>query len=769
MTKSKPKLDCENRHVRQQPSYQEAQEPSDELADDVSKYNHQCYICDKIFSANSNLNRHLRKIHQETVQSPYNNVKCALCESQYPSSSLYIRHLEKDHQVVIEVEQLKFDNKETFDNWKHSIESQTTSQFIKSRGEKRTKNVNKTYYSCNRSGYFVSKAKTQKALKKQGSRKINGRCPASMNVTVNQDSSYDVRFIKTHVGHDFELIHLDLSEKDRDLIVGKLESGITKRDIIRQIRTTSEVHQSTFIATTNTATVTTVPVSDSPSSSILSGLSSSQPIVINSRSSIPGCKEHRIEVVVSTTSDIVTPSNSKNSEALVPSTSPNEAAQGQSPATSDSKSAPQQISSLAASSRLHLATTKDIHNILNSKHLDSKKIRHNYDLNTVEHWIQEMNEFGEESTTVLFYKDQGKLSEQFPKLRHDDFVLAIMKTGQAEALKRWASKCIIIDSTHNVHCEYLHLTYMSVLDETNRIFPVAFMFSTRTDIHTLEVFYTLIHDKVGQITTRTLIADDLHDFYQAWWKVMSMPLHNLPAPWTVLDGWKKKYDLIKNREKLRKIKKQLKALLYETESDKFNKALKQIMSDFKRDPETSEYMEYFERQFAKNPDVWSSCLRKTFGVSNQQLMMMHEKFKTVYKEGKNSKKMCKYVTCLMELFEEHQMKELMQVEESNLPAKRKANLGRHEKGAATGSSVYEVAVEPAYWLCPSECLTDVYDEVRQNLESKTAVRTMRKCCELTCPECKTCRHQYKCTCLDYVVNLNMCKHIHRISALGKQV
>lgn len=731
-------------------------EEADLLAGEAINYDHQCYICDKTFSANSNLNRHLRKIHQESVQSPYNNIKCVLCGSLHSSSSLYIDHLEKDHRCPVEVETLTFDTRQAFEDWKLDTENRTRSQFIKSRGQKRSGDNKKTYFSCNRSGNFVSKAKTQKSIKKQGSRKINGRCPAAITLTYNHDSSLKVKFIKTHVGHDFELKHLDLSEKDRDLIVRKLASGITKRELIKQIRLTSELHQNNSIITNASPTDISTTSSEVPSSSILSGigmpsLNNLQPIVINSRSSTRGCGEQQIEVVIPTTTS------------------------GHTQRSNTSSGSPDELiepSSAASLSRLHLATTKDIHNILNSKHLNSKKIRHNYDLNAIEHWIREMKEFGEDSRTVLFYKDQMEISSKYPKLTQDDFMLVIMKDGQANALRRFASKCVVIDSTHNVNCEYLHLTLMFVIDETDKNFPVAFMFSNRTDMDTLEVFYSLVRDKAGQITTRTLIADDLNDFYQAWWKVMSRPLHNLPTPWSVFDCWTRHFDLIKNREKLRKMKKQLKTLLTEAETDKFSGSLKQILSTFKQDSETSDFINYFDEQFAKNPDVWSSCLRNTFGVSNHGLWLMHDKFKTVYKEGKSSRRMCKYITCLMDLFEDHQLKIVTSYEEStNRSVRLQAMTHRHQKGVASGCAVYEVAVEPTYWLCPSECLTDVYDEIRHVARGEpinTLNEMQIKCCDLHCSECKTCRHEYKCTCLDYVVNLEMCKHIHRISALCKQ-
>lgn len=794
-----------------------------------NNYNHQCYICDKIFSANSNLNRHLRKIHKENVQSPYNNVKCALCESVFPSSCIYNDHLVNHHQVKIEIENLTFENGDMFSEWKHGIENETTSQFIKSRGEKRTKNVNKTYYSCNRSGYYVSKARTQKALKKQGSRKINGRCPASMIVTINPDSGYDVRFVKTHVGHDFELKHIDLSDKDRDLIVQKITAGLTKKDIIRQLRSNAANEQ----ANNN--------IPESPSSiSLKNGCV--PPIVIGRKNSLPDGGD-QIEVIQATTSELILANQLNNQSSTtssattpIPSTTIDSSQQSISSSSTPNVS----LNSKQTTSRIHLATTKDLHNILNSKHLNPKKIRHNYDLKNFEAWISEMKEYGEKNSSVLFYKDQNELSDKFPKLVQDDFMLVIMNYGQSQILKNYGEKCIVIDSTHNVHCEYLQLAYVSVVDDDRRGFPVAFMFSSRTDADTFEVFFTLLKERVGLITTRMFIADEMHDFYQAWWRVMSMPAHNLLTPWSAFDTWSKKFNLINGREKLRKLKKQLRSLLTEPELDKFTRIMKQMLNDYKDDSDVKQFMEYFETNFSRNPDLWSCCLRKNYGVANYQLWSTHEKFKSVYKTGKNSKNLCRFLYSLMNLYEDHQMEKMSQLQDQIDPSEQREGLiKRHRRSLEGGPLVYEVAVEPVYWLCPSEGASEGYYEVRHNpdmistvdnsTDSKednrqadggsspkrkkvaetspetekapeetvtrdrisidlptpteaatsdptpkttpttttTTTVTFKKCCEVKCPDCSSCRHQYKCTCLDYVVNLSMCKHIHRICTMCK--
>lgn len=33
-------------------------------------------------------------------------------------------------------------------------------------------------------------------------------------------------------------------------------------------------------------------------------------------------------------------------------------------------------------------------------------------------------------------------------------------------------------------------------------------------------------------------------------------------------------------------------------------------------------------------------------------------------------------------------------------------------------------------------------------------------CSLACPNCHVCVHQFTCTCIDYKIKVNFCKHVH---------
>lgn len=74
-------------------------------------------------------------------------------------------------------------------------------------------------------------------LKLLGSNKIDGHCPARLNVTVNkEDNRVKVKFTKTHVGHNLDVGRLTLSKFERGDIAAKIKNKIPFDEILNEIR-----------------------------------------------------------------------------------------------------------------------------------------------------------------------------------------------------------------------------------------------------------------------------------------------------------------------------------------------------------------------------------------------------------------------------------------------------------------------------------------------------------------------------------------------------
>lgn len=92
---------------------------------------------------------------------------------------------------------------------------------------------------CHRSGFLISRGFGKRHLKSQGSKKINGFCPARIQVTINKYcDSHKVSFVETHVGHQNDLCHLFLTNDERKVLATKISMNIPFDEILNEIRDT---------------------------------------------------------------------------------------------------------------------------------------------------------------------------------------------------------------------------------------------------------------------------------------------------------------------------------------------------------------------------------------------------------------------------------------------------------------------------------------------------------------------------------------------------
>lgn len=167
--------------------------------------------------------------------------------------------------------------------------------------------------------------------------------------------------------------------------------------------------------------------------------------------------------------------------------------------------------------RLHLLTRHDLYNIECSFNLNSQAVRHRNDAVSVEAWITEVDNSG----CVLFYKGQNQISEKYPYLKKEDFVLIILTDGQLELLRKYGTDCICIDSTHGVNAYDFQLTTLLVIDDIREGFPCSYLISNRTDEPVISIFFNEIKNRLGDaIRPKVFMSDMAPTFYNAWKKNM---------------------------------------------------------------------------------------------------------------------------------------------------------------------------------------------------------------------------------------------------------
>lgn len=135
-------------------------------------------------------------------------LKCPLCKCDCIKTQ-FVNHLESVHDLPVRTETLKFSSSEEFILWKTDLEKQTGSLFVKKHGTQKSINFSRTVYCCHRSGTYKTKGKGIRRLKTKGTIKIDGHCPARLNVT-HVDGKLEVIFTKTHIGHGSDLGDLRL-------------------------------------------------------------------------------------------------------------------------------------------------------------------------------------------------------------------------------------------------------------------------------------------------------------------------------------------------------------------------------------------------------------------------------------------------------------------------------------------------------------------------------------------------------------------------------
>lgn len=606
----------------------------------------QCFVCDKNFSCSSALYRHRRNVHGVSLGAT--TYQCTLCGESASSKDNWYVHLQSVHKIEINSEKLHFNSEYEFKKWKEEIEHATRCRFVNNWGSHTgVGNSVYVYYECHRSGKYVPEGTGERTLKIQGSKKIGGKCPASMRVKACADGKHSVHFVSTHVGHEQELCHLQLTKKERDMLASSLANKIPADAVLGQIRES---------------------ISDS------------------------------------------------------------------------------------ALERIHLVTKKDLYNIEQTYNLCSSVVRHPNDAISVDAWVQDVNSGN--SPTVLLYKPQDKAIELYPQLKASDFVLIIMNMAQSQLLKKYGSDCICVDGTHGLNKYGFILTTLLVLDDMREGFPCAFLISNRYDTEVMRIFFQCIKEKVGMIYPKVFMSDLAKSACNAWNMEMGQPSKKLYCTWHVERAWstqtRKK---IKDKKKQEEVFGHLRALLKETDADKFQNMLPALIDTLRTDPDTHDFGVYFQEHYVENVCSWAYCYRLHAGINtNMHLESMHRTLKYIYHHGKSVQRLDKALFTLMCFIRDKLFHRLIATEKGKLSSKVRTIRQSHKLSLTMNEKL--IVKEGNVWKVPSTSKSDVIYYVQ--------LRDDHCKCKVMCQSCDTCIHKFNCTCIDSSIKYNMCKHIHSV-------
>lgn len=218
-----------------------------------------------------------------------------------------------------------------------------------------------------------------------------------------------------------------------------------------------------------------------------------------------------------------------------------------------------------------------------------------------------------------------------------------------------------------------------------------------------------------------------------------------------------------DRAKQLKMYKLLTAILEEPNENILKTMLQNTIQQMKENPDTAEFGNYFEGQFAHNVENWAFCYRLNIGTNARHHERMHSVIKYLCQNGKKLKKLEMALPAIMKFLKEKETERIIQLQNGKLSSKLGIIHKRHKTALALDKSVI-VKVNESTWKLPlmsNAALREFY-QVKK-------VDAMCIDCEFRCADCGTCIHEYICTCDDSTISNNICKHIHLVNIVEKNL
>lgn len=158
-----------------------------------------------------------------------------------------VNHYKLAHKILLTTTKLTFVNLETFEAWKLREEGLQSCYFITARSKQITANQTAVMQlRCHRDGKFYKSGKDDDRHRKlQGSNKINGHCPANIDIVIQICGTVEIVYCETHVGHANELSRIPLSKADKQYFAQKIAIKITFDDILDTARKSRQTNKLT--------------------------------------------------------------------------------------------------------------------------------------------------------------------------------------------------------------------------------------------------------------------------------------------------------------------------------------------------------------------------------------------------------------------------------------------------------------------------------------------------------------------------------------------
>jgi hypothetical protein len=231
-----------------------------------------------------------------------------------------------------------------------------------------------------------------------------------------------------------------------------------------------------------------------------------------------------------------------------------------------------------------------------------------------------MSTLNEHENPIIAYKPVG---EEDPEglLGKDDFMLAIKTDFPLVIIQKLTKKTICVDSTHGVN-DHADLTTAMTVDECGAGLPIAFCLSNRKYTDVWIKFFRAIKREFGVIETETFMSDDDPAFYNAWCTVMGEAEKQLLCSWHINKNLKANLQskTTCSQEKRNLVSAKLRAVIEETNPERFHEELSLLTHSLLIDPELEPFGTYFITKYSKCPEKWAYCYRVHAGINTNMYL-----------------------------------------------------------------------------------------------------------------------------------------------------
>ncbi len=423
--------------------------------------------------------------------------------------------------------------------------------------------------------------------------------------------------------------------------------------------------------------------------------------------------------------------------------------------------------------RLSAVSLKDIHNIAASWKADVPPSRAD-DPAHVDVFVSQ------HADSILYYKKQDEHDAKYDVLNDNDFVVVYQTPFQKTLLVKYGHKVVAFDGIHGLNPYNFTVHSLLIVDAENEGFAVAFLVSNRSDQAVMEIFVACIRDNCGVVNAATLMSDMDGVYYNAWQSVMGPPKHSIFCSWHVRKVWRENLrklvttntgerDITKDERQrvISLVEKQLYDLADDLDEMCFTNKLESFLRT--QDPVVEPFLDYFRKNYvSKNTDAWASCYHAHAGMNvNMRVESFHRTLKYNIAKKKKVGTLAAGLHCL-EFYVKQRSRQYLGKKyrpkvTSKLTALRKRHLAA-EKYVNEQPLKMQFDEDLKVWkvnsFTPSKDGVVKMYCIQKNEISECS--TSSEGCTLSCFTCRSCFHEYKCSCRDSTVQSNMCKHIHAL-------